>query len=182
MLKIYTYPEPVLLKKAKPVKNLTSDDFRLVRAMIETMFFAQGVGLAAPQVGVSKRVIVLTANSKILDELKPETVKILNDKFLIDGQAFAIINPEIKNKKRVCAQEEGCLSLPGVSAMVKRYKSITLEAININGEKACIAACDLFARILQHEIDHLNGVLLLQRVGIFKRKKLLKTLNVKPKT
>ncbi|MFH1777794.1 MAG: peptide deformylase [Candidatus Omnitrophota bacterium] len=176
-LKIYTYPDQVLLKKAKPIKSITEEDKNLISRMIETMYCAQGVGLAAPQVGISKKIIVITQDAQFVKEI----IKGMDDQARkavfavgrsLNCQAITLINPEIKRKKGSVTTEEGCLSLPGINAVVKRAKTVWVDAWNIYEEELKLKADDLFARVLQHEIDHLNGVLFPQRVSILKRKAL----------
>jgi len=129
---------PLLRRKSKRVRQIDSSIQRLVDDMIETMRSAPGVGLAAPQVGVLLRVIVVQV---------PE------------GEAVALINPEIIKKSGEQLMEEGCLSLPGYRAMIKRAVNITAKGRDREGKERRIKADELLAQALQHEIDHLNGVL-----------------------
>ena len=155
-LEIKVYPEKALRKKAAALKRVGDAERKLVRAMIETMGAANGVGLAAPQVGISKRIIV------VLDVEG-------------SGQALVFINPKIikkKGKSRFC---EGCLSVPDATSDVVRPEFITLEALNIDGDSIKMEAGGLLARIMQHEIDHLDGILFIDRIGILKRKRIIKT-------
>ena len=143
MLKIQqSINNQILRQKAKNVKEITPEIKRLILDMIETIKAdSNSVGLAAPQVNYSLRIIVI--------------------KILPDQQILTLINPEIKSKSfRKETMEEGCLSLPGFSVLVKRHKNITVEALNINGQLIRIKAKGILARIIQHEIDHLNGVLI----------------------
>ncbi|MDP8230843.1 MAG: peptide deformylase [Candidatus Gorgyraea atricola] len=159
-LEIKVYPDKVLRKKAASVRRVGDAERKLSRDMIETMGAANGVGLAAPQVGISKRIIV------VLDVEG-------------SGQALVFINPKILKKKgrsRVC---EGCLSVPDVTSDVVRPEFVTVEALNIDGEQIKMEAGGLLARIIQHEIDHLDGILFIDRIGILKRKKLIKQLGSK---
>lgn len=156
-LKIGIYPDQILRKKAKPVQKVTQEERKLAYDMIETMRSYNGVGLAALQVGVSKRMIVI------------EDVE--NNK-----AAMVLINPAILKKKGRVSFCEGCLSIPGVHADVTRPSSVVIEAFNLDGEKIKIDAKGIFARIAQHEIDHLDGILFIDRVGFFERKKILKQI------
>ncbi len=130
--------EPVLRQKAKRVSRIDSSIQRLIDNMVETMQQVSGVGLAAPQVGVPLRVIVIQ---------------------MLDEAPIAIINPEIV--KRAGEQEvtEGCFSVPGYFGEIKRAESVTVKGLDPNGKKIRIKANGLMAEVLEHEIDHLNGVL-----------------------
>jgi len=152
ILKIKKYPDPVLRKKAGKIEEITPEIKKLGQDMIETMQRSdpEGVGLAAPQVGALRRVIVV------------ET-----------GQGPAVfINPQIlKKSKETEIMEEGCLSLPGVLLKIKRAKKIELEVLDIEGEKSRIEAEGIVARIFQHEIDHLDGVLIIDKVNFWRKLK-----------
>lgn len=149
---IRKYPDPILKKKAEKIKEITPEIKQLAQDLIETMLSSkpEGIGLAAPQIGVSKRVIAVMTES---------------------GPAV-YINPKIAEKSRKKeAAEEGCLSLPGTWLNIKRAKEIRLEAIDINGKKINIKAVGFLARILQHEIDHLNGTLIIDKVSLWQKLK-----------
>lgn len=142
MLKITTYENPILHQKAKKlskeeVKNKTIQ--MLIKEMAETMIKNDGVGLAAPQVGESICVIVVKNF----------------------GEPVVLINPEIYKKSwRKGEAEEGCLSIPEFYCQVKRHKKIKVRALDVNGEKLDFEAEDMFARVIQHETDHLKGILI----------------------
>jgi len=148
VLEILTYPDPVLRKKADDVETITDEYHQLIEEMAEAMYDDDGVGLAAPQVGVSKRVIVVDG-----------------------GEGFmALFNPEIiKTGDDTDTVEEGCLSLPGIRVQVERPTQITLRALNVKGETVQLEIEGLVARIFQHEIDHLNGILIIDRVSSINR-------------
>lgn len=129
--------DPILRRKAKPVKAVTKRLVRLVHDMRETMYAADGIGLAAPQVGVGDRVIVADAG----------------DGFL------ALINPEIVEAEGREVDKEGCLSIPGVTGYVERAARLVVAGLDERGRPRRVAADGLLARVLQHEIDHLDGVL-----------------------
>jgi len=160
-LEIKIYPHPVLRKKARLVEKVGSDERRLAYDMIETMRSANGVGLAAPQVGVGKRVIVV-------EDVEGD-----------DRAALTLINPKITQKKGKAKFCEGCLSLPGVSNDVMRPEFITVEAINLDGDELKINTGGILARIIQHEIDHLDGIVFIDKIGFLKRKKIIKQLGAK---
>ena len=147
MLKIRTYPEPVLTKPAQPVTRIDRKLLRLAAQMFETMYEDKGVGLAAPQVGESVRMCVLNTAGKS------------------DGE-LVLINPVIveASSDEVTA-EEGCLSVPGIRSNVARSARIKVHAYDLTGKEVEIEAEGLDARCLQHEIDHLNGRLFFQRLN-----------------
>lgn len=148
--KIVTLPEPVLRRKARAVKNFDKDLQTLVDDMIETMREAPGVGLAAPQVGLSERLIVVEYFEHDEDEEKEDAPKKL----------FAVINPEIvKTSEETLLGVEGCLSIPGLVGEVERHAKVHIKGLNRHGKPMKIKAEGWLARIFQHEIDHLNGVL-----------------------
>ncbi len=144
--KITTFPAGVLRKEAEAVKDFNHDLKNLVDDMIETMRDAPGVGLAAPQVGVSKRVVVVEFGDEEDDT--------------IPKQLYVLINPEIINKSNdMVAGIEGCLSVPGLVGEVERAKVVTVSAQDQSGAKIKIRAQGWLARIFQHEIDHINGLI-----------------------
>lgn len=139
--KIVTKEDPVLRRTAKPVANVDERIQKLMDNMAETMYQAKGVGLAAPQVGISKRVIVVD----------------------IGDHLYAIANPEIVEHSGISEGPEGCLSCPGMAGQVRRAHRILLEGINRSGERVSIPAEGYLARAFQHELDHLNGVLFIDK-------------------
>ena len=152
VLEIKKYPEKILREKTAPVNEFDSELQRLIDDMTETMYAAPGVGLAASQVGVSKQVAVIDVSSR--EE---------------EGSLIALVNPEIIHKEGECSSEEGCLSLPGYTTVVKRAERVKVKASDRRGEPVEIEADGLLARALQHEIDHLNGFLLIDRIGRIKK-------------
>ena len=143
ILDILKYPHPTLRKKAKAVKRVDDKIKKLIKNMIETMQAAPGVGLAAPQVGESVRVIV--AN--------------------VGEGPFAVVNPKIKMKKGPTqVYEEGCLCLPGLVGPVERPSIVTVSGLDRNGQPIIIDAEEFLATVLQHEIDHLEGKVFIDRV------------------
>jgi len=153
VLEIKKYPERVLKEKATPVADIDSEIQRLIDDMIETMYAAPGIGLAAPQVGVSKRIIVIDVSVKE-GEKTPLIV---------------LINPEIITAQGEIESEEGCLSLPGYITTIKRAERVTVEGLNRDGVRIRIEGDGLLSRALQHEIDHLEGKLLIDRISSIKR-------------
>ena len=156
---IITPDNPVLRKKAHAVKDVTDPALqRLIDDMIETMREAPGVGLAAPQVAVSQRLAVIeyAPGSENLDEeAEPPAPKL-----------FVIVNPEITQRSEALVDgAEGCLSIPGYAGNVLRHQAVTVRALNRKGRPVKIKATGWLARIFQHEIDHLDGVLFIDRAS-----------------
>ncbi|PIP68097.1 MAG: peptide deformylase [Candidatus Omnitrophica bacterium CG_4_9_14_0_2_um_filter_42_8] len=160
-LEIKIYPDPALRKKARLVGKAGDDERRLAYNMIETMRASNGVGLAAPQVGISKRIIVV-------EDVEGD-----------NSAALTLVNPKITRKKGKAKFCEGCLSLPGISNDVVRPEFITVEALNLDGDELEINTGGILARILQHEIDHLDGIVFIDKIGFLKRKKIIKQLGAK---
>ncbi|MBI5892245.1 MAG: peptide deformylase [Deltaproteobacteria bacterium] len=169
IFEILKYPDPFLKKKTQHVEIIGADIEKLIDDMTETMYFARGIGLAANQVGVDKRVVVLDVPDE--DEKKD---------YKKGENLIAIINPEIIEQDGKIKYEEGCLSVPGFNADVKRFASVKVRGLDKNGKGIEIYAEGLFAIALQHEIDHLNGMLFIDRLGRLKRefikKKILKAI------
>jgi peptide deformylase len=155
---IVTLPDPVLRRKAKLVTKFDRELQILIDDMIETMRAAPGVGLAAPQVGISERLAVIEYEEED-DEVEDETAE-ENPKPPKPKQLFVIINPEIlKASEEKVMGIEGCLSIPGLLGEVERYEALHVKALNRHGKPVKFKVAGWLARIFQHEIDHLNGVL-----------------------
>lgn len=152
---IVKYPDSILRQKAKPVEKITKEIYNLAESMIETMLNNDGVGLAANQVGALWSLFVV--NLKPLED-KPEPV--------------VIINPKIIKIEELVEDEEGCLSFPGLFLQIPRYKRLILHYQNLFNEKIVIEANGLVARAIQHENDHLNGVLFIDYVNEKEKDKL----------
>lgn len=149
---------PVLRETAAPVGEITSDVRRLVQDLFDTMYAAEGVGLAAPQVGVSQRVLVVDVREQDSE-----------------SEPYALVNPKVVRASAKTGKEvEGCLSIPGIEDSVERPLEVEVCAHDPDGGDVRIEAGGMLARALQHEIDHLNGVLFLDRLSAFKRGLLLK--------
>ncbi|MEW6400481.1 MAG: peptide deformylase [Chloroflexota bacterium] len=154
---IVTLPDPVLRRKAKPVTTFDKNLQTLIDDMIETMRQAPGVGLAAPQIGIPERLAVIEYAEED-DEEEGEAEK--PGKPPKPKQLFVIINPEIvKSSEEKVKGVEGCLSIPGLVGEVERHETLQVKALNRHGKQVKIKAEGWLARIFQHEIDHLNGVL-----------------------
>jgi peptide deformylase len=158
---IVTLPEPVLRRKAKTITKFDKDLQTLIDDMIETMREAPGVGLAAPQVGVSERLAVIEYSEEEDEEDEDETEGTEeNLKPAKPKQLFVIINPEIvKASEEKVLGIEGCLSIPGLLGEVERHEALQVKALNRFGKPVKLKVDGWMARIFQHEIDHLNGVL-----------------------
>jgi peptide deformylase len=155
-LRIEMLGAPGLRQRATEIESVDAELRRLIDDMFETMYAAEGIGLAGPQVGVSRRVLVIDLH----DEEVPR---------------FALVNPELvevgSEKEK---GEEGCLSIPGVSSLVERPERIVVEGLDASGKPVRIEADGLLARCLQHEIDHLDGILFIDHLSSLKRSMLLK--------
>lgn len=149
---ILEFPNPVLRQQAKPITVFTDELKELVKDMTETMYDAPGIGLAAPQIGESIQLI-------IVDVAKLEK----------EQKVLVMINPRIIGHEGSQIDEEGCLSVIDLTANVKRYKKVTVSFQNLEGEPKELTAEDRFAVVLQHEIDHLHGILFLDHLSALKR-------------
>lgn len=149
---ILTYPNPELKKKSAPVTIVTDSIRELVRDMAETMYDAPGIGLAAPQIGVHQRVIVIDISAK---NEPPELI--------------VAINPVIIHAEGEAYEEEGCLSVPSYAANVKRHARVIVKALDLDGVEQTWKAEDLLAIAFQHEIDHLDGILFVDHLSTLKR-------------
>ena len=149
--------DSILRQKSEGVVEVDTGVRALVRDMVDTMVAAGGVGLAAPQVGIGRRILV--ANDK-------------GER----GKEVVLINPMLVSRRGKVVGMEGCLSLPGLWAEVKRSRRVVVEAQTLEGKPIRLEADELLARIFQHEIDHLDGLLFIDRIGYFERRRLLRTL------
>lgn len=145
---ILLYPDPFLARKAVPVAAVNDRIRVLIRDMFETMYAAEGVGLAATQVGVGKRVVVLDV-SPVDETIAP----------------MAVVNPEIVSRKGSVTGVEGCLSVPGVQGEVCRAETVEVRGMDEQGNPVRIRAVGILSRALQHEIDHLDGILFIERAS-----------------
>jgi len=162
---IVKYPDPILQRPTEPVTEFDDDLRTLVDDMFESMYEAKGIGLAAPQIGVPKRITVIDLSFK-------ENPK---DKIVL-------INPEIIYREGKQYEEEGCLSLPDIREKVSRASKVKVRAQNAKGEWFEIDGEELLARAFQHEIDHLDGVLFIFRVSALKRDLILRRIRKLQKT
>jgi peptide deformylase len=152
VLEIRKYPDEVLRGKTSPVVDFGPSLQRLIDDMIETMYAAPGVGLAANQVGVPKQVLVVDVSTK--EKSAPLII---------------LVNPEIIHSEGESSLEEGCLSLPDYTTVIKRPEKVMVRGLDRYGKQVEIEGEGLLSRALQHEIDHLNGILLIDRISRLKR-------------
>ncbi len=145
--KIRIFGDPVLRKKAKPVQKITSEHREILSQMASSMYEDSGIGLAAPQIGLSSQLIVIDIGQGL----------------------YKLINPKIVKREGFHAITEGCLSLPGICIKVKRSKRVWVKALDENGNPVEIEAKDLFACVLQHEIDHLKGKLIIDYASFLEK-------------
>ena len=154
LLPIILHPDPVLRKRAEPVTEITPDILKLLDDMLETMYDAPGIGLAAPQVSISKRLVVIDIEGR--DGKGDTAYKMINPKIT----AFADIKTEL---------EEGCLSLPDMACVVTRPEQVTITYMDVNGKEHELNADGLLAKAIQHELDHLDGKLIFDYLSPIKR-------------
>jgi peptide deformylase len=155
LLTVRLYGDPVLRQVATPVREITAEIKRIIADMTETMWHQVGIGLAAPQVGLPYRILVMDDG---------------------EGAAQALINPVIESRSGTIREEEGCLSLPGVFGVVERSKTITVRAMDADGKPVSLEATGLKARIVQHELDHLDGVFFIDRLPPVTRDRIKKKI------
>lgn len=163
VLKLYEYPDEVLRQKCERVTKVDGELRRFLDDMLETMYVDKGCGLAAPQVGVTKRIIVLDPNPSEEDLSARKPMHLINPEIIWHSEETVLFN-------------EGCLSLPDQRAEVERFERVRVHYIDYNGNEQEILADDLLAIILQHEIDHLDGILYIDHLSRLKRTRLLKKL------
>lgn len=145
-MRIMTYPEPFLRRKVQPVKEITQELLGNVDPMFQAMRTAKGVGLAATQVGIDQAIFVLNISGEPGDDL-------------------VFINPELVSSEGDILDVEGCLSLPGLEAKVRRAESVVVRALDIEGKEFEVEGTGYLARALQHEMDHLAGMLFIDKIG-----------------
>ncbi len=163
---ILTEPNKILRQVSKPVDKVTKEEQLLMDDMLETMYYANGIGLAAIQIGIPKRIIVMDISKKE-EEKNP----------------MYFVNPVIKNKnKNQATYEEGCLSVPNQFAEVDRPATCEVEYLDYNGEKKFLKATGLLATCIQHEMDHLEGILFIDYLSKLKKSMIIKKLSKQKKS
>ena len=179
MMKIITLPNPILIKKSEPIDEVNNNIKKLMDDMLRTMYQAPGIGLAAPQVGINKRVIVMDTSPRAgLKRYQEEKI----EKKEIKPNPIQMANPEliwISEKKE--KDEEGCLSIPGVMGEVTRPSSCKVKYLDRNGESKKLLAEGLLARCIQHEIDHINGILFIDHLSKTKKDMILRKIKKQQK-
>ena len=155
LLTVRLYGDPILRQVAASVREITPEIKRIIADMTETMWHQVGIGLAAPQVGLPHRILVM-------DDGK--------------GGAEALLNPVIETRTGTVREEEGCLSLPGIFAEVERAKSIKVSAMAIDGQPMSLEVSGLKSRVVQHELDHLDGILFIDRLPPVTRDRIKKKI------
>ena len=155
ILKIRYAPDPILKQPTRPIAAVTAETRRLARDMIETMYAAGGVGLSANQVGVPWQLFVASPDHE-------------------RGQELIVLNPVIVTRRGRLRLEEGCLSLPGISADVSRAAAVTITGMTLDGKPCTLEGRELLSRIFQHEIDHLQGILFTDRLSWLARQRLVR--------
>ena len=150
--KIVYYPDPILRKKTTRIQDIDDEIKTLAKDMLETMYENKGIGLAAPQIGILKKIVTVDISG-------PEKRE----------NPMVLINPEIYEKQGEVEGEEGCLSLPGFRCNVKRAEKIKVRFLDVDGKEHDISADELMSVCIQHEVDHLNGRLIIDYAGKLKR-------------
>lgn len=160
ILKLFEYPHPILKQKTEKLDKVDEETRKLLDDMLETMYASNGCGLAAPQIGISKRIVVIDIAHE--DE---------------EANPIYMVNPEIiwRSDEKVCG-EEGCLSVPGQRAEVERFASVKIKYLDYEGKEQELLAEDFLAIAVQHELDHLDGILYIDHLSRLKRQMLLKKL------
>lgn len=156
---VIKYPDPILMKKGEPVTEFTPELAQFVEEMFDSMYAAEGIGLAAPQISISKQITVIDVSFK----------EKLEDKLVL-------INPEVIDRRGKQVEEEGCLSLPEIHEKVQRDAWVKVRAQNVKGEFFEVEGTELLARAMLHEIDHLHGILFIDRLSRLKRELILRRI------
>ena len=158
--KILIEPDPILRKKCEPLEKVDADIRKLMQDMLETMYDAPGIGLAAVQIGILKRLVVIDISK---DEKKKDPLFLINPVIL-------------KSSKKTSTYEEGCLSLPGQFAEIERPAECLLKYIDLSGKEKELKAEGLLSTCIQHEVDHLNGILFIDYLSKLKKDMIIKKL------
>lgn len=149
--------DPILRRRTRPVEPHDAELAELARDLVETMYAEEGVGLAAPQIGDERRVAVLDVGEER------------------DGtEAIVLVNPTVVRRRGTMPSEEGCLSIPGIVETIERADEVEVEYTDLAGERRAIVGRELLSRVLQHEIDHLDGILFIDHLGVLKREMVVK--------
>lgn len=180
LLEILLYPNPKLRKKSAPVGEIDDGVYRLLDNMRETMREARGVGLSAPQVGENTRV-VLVSDARDFEPADQEgegaDTGVPEEQEPVEMPVIEMINPVIEKASGSCEDTEGCLSIPGFTGKVKRNSEVEVRWLCRDGKRRHMTAGGLTARIVQHEIDHLDGALFVDRLGALQKQIILKKMD-----
>ena len=179
-MKIITLPNPILIKKSNPIDKVDNKIKKLMDEMLNTMYKAPGIGLAAPQIGINKRLIVMDTSPR--PGLKRYQEEKIEKKEEIKPNPIQMANPELiwlSDKKE--KDEEGCLSIPGFMGEVIRPSSCKVKYLDRNGESKELLAKGLLARCIQHEIDHINGILFIDHLSKTKKDMILRKIKKQQK-
>lgn len=168
-LEILTFPDARLREISKPVDKVTPDLQQLVKDMIETMYEANGIGLAAPQVNRQIRLLVIDTRPRKTERYEENTMTELEQKV---QYPLVLFNPKVISGEGKTTYDEGCLSVPGYFETVERFNYVEVEALNEHGEKITVKTDGLLAICIQHEIDHLEGKLFIDRISFLKSNKI----------
>jgi peptide deformylase len=172
ILPIRIFPDPVLRQKAKPVDKITPEIIQMLDDMLDTMYHAPGIGLAAPQIGLALRLVVVDVSDKTDEEGR-----------IIERKPIRMINPQIiAASENYTLLTEGCLSLPEMDVDVERPETIRFSYTDVNGEIQTVDANDILSKAVQHEIDHLDGKLIFDYLSPLKRDMVLRKYNKKLKS
>ena len=172
ILDVLTFPDSRLKKKALPVKKFGEELRNLSQDLFETMYAKNGIGLAATQVGVQQRIIVI--HLRLPDQSQSNVESLIDE-----SNPITLVNPSIKESKGLQVYEEACLSVPEFSAKIERHEDIVVEYQTVEGEQKELSAAGLFSVCIQHELDHLEGILFIDHLPPFERKILQKRLKKK---
>jgi peptide deformylase len=176
ILEVLTFPNPILRKKGEPVREVNDEIRKLADDMLETMYAERGIGLAAPQVGVSLRLFVMDTRPKNAETDRYDLANMTElEKKVMEtyGSPLVLINPEIIAKKGKQTYEEGCLSIPTYFETVERYNWIKVRALDRNGKTIEFEVDGLMSVCIQHENDHLDGKLFVDRLSTIKSQRIV---------
>lgn len=168
-LQILTYPNPLLREVSEPVKSFGSEIKKLAEDMLETMYDANGIGLAAVQVGQLLQMLVIDTRTRDLENLDDEDLTKLETKI---KQPLVLINPEIVNGVGKTTYDEGCLSVPSFFETVERFEQVEIKAFDVDGKEFRFTTDGLLAIVIQHEMDHLAGTLFIDHISFTKSNKI----------
>jgi peptide deformylase len=181
-LKIYTFPDAVLAQKAKPIARVDKSYWKTADDMLETMYHAPGIGLAANQVGILERFVVIDTEYDYEEleegEVAPPGAEVVSGGIVTNRKPQILFNPEIIHREGKIQMSEGCLSVPEYNAEVQRSEKIQVRYQNVDGLEKILSADGLLAVCVQHELDHLEGKLFIDRLSPLKKELAQKKLRL----